>query len=1510
MAATATAYNITFGATVSGVSNGAYTGAGFQATPTAGQLDSDAWAVTGWSDGALAFGGTNTTGDYARGASAVAVTTGGFYNFTASPISASSLGIQPGGSDWAPGTVTLRIQNTTGGTLTSFDVAYKLYVRNDQARSNSFNFSYSSDNTTYTPVGALDYTSTAALDALGFVLNNRSTTITGLSIANNAYFYIRWSGADVGGSGSRDEFALDDISVTGYAAGTTSVQLTSASSGVSEGVGTTSITASITNPSGVNNTTVDLVLISGSAARVNSYTTQTLTFIAGSSANESVTITVTDNSACDGNAVIGFQLQNVAGGTSATIGTPDTHTLTITDNDVCTNVSFAVASATVSEGVGTYNVTVNITDPSGSQATGVDVVLVSGSGARINGFTSQTISFPTGSSTPINVTLTVTDDSECNGNGVLTFALQNLTGGSGTPTAGANRTLTVTDNEAVIGEVIARQAFDGLGSDTWTMTLTPAGISAATGAGDTPASQRILSATDSWQVSNTTQTLELGNLDVSGYSNTVLQVRVSGTSGNGTNGLDVPDEVRVFVAIDGGLYPFTPDITVTGYSNARYGYGSTGVASTTAGTPLTFTPAAGGDITNGYATINITIPNGTSTIDLRVVAENNSTLEFWNIDDIQVTGDRCNATYYSRNTGVVGDPIWSQTPSGTAGPATFSRFSSMVVQSPDVVDIDADTRVNLCTVDVGGDLDVNSNQQLTISGTALTVNGTMSGATDSEVVLNSEAPTAVVVASATTLFDLTVNTPFGTTVTGVLEFFGTLQLNTGNFDCTGNQVVLRSNATHTGRLGEITSATYTGNMKIERYIPAGYTRWRLFGSALASRFVANWQDDFITAGYPGSLYPDFDDPVGSNILWPSIRWYDETDTGPLQEDGLIGVSSSAQSLAQGQGFSVWCGDALGGTAAFIVDLQNGAPNIATTPITIPLTWTDTSDPAVDGWNLVSNPLPSAIRFDQISRGANVEDYVHIYNPATGNMGVYDISANGAGPGTEGASNIIQSSQGFWMQTTGAPGTTTVSETAKINDNSGGLFGGSVQTTNPAIRIQLTSGINSFSDEAMVVFHEGTPGLDGADAFKYVFSEDDAPQVATLVDGKAIAINGYGPLDQGMSIPVSVNVAVSGTYTLTVLQAGELGLTCISLEDLGTGIITPFAGSATYSFTIDEADDHTVGRFILHATPAIPLTITDPLCGTVEDGSASVMITDGPADVTWMDVDGMVLLTQPGTTVEAMIADLASGTYSVRVSSNGLCGDLQTAFTIDAPFVLEAVGLVSNATCSDTQDGAVDLLVMGGVGPFSFEWNDADNSTTEDLLAGAGTYTVTITDANGCSWASDAFVIADNGPVAEFAADHTTVLINEPVAFANTFAEGPSFWEFGDGGTSDEQSPAHSWSEPGIYTVILTVDDGNCIASTSVDITVEVNTSVAQQAAGIAARAWATPQGIVVEHSYQNTNPVLIEVLDATGRSHMQRRIAAVPGRVVLPSEGLSTGIWFVRLTNSGQQTTFRVPLVR
>ena len=196
-----------------------FTGAGFSPNPIiAGRLNSNAWSFTGWSDGNLNFGATNISGDYARGTSTTAQTTGGVYAYTGVPGTAAnpSMMFQPGGSDFDPGTVTLRLQNNGTTIISQLALSYDLFVRNDQGRSNSFNFSWSTDNNTYTDVVALDYASIAAPDALGWLQvgtsPSRSTNITGITFTPGSSFYLRWTSTSTG-AGSRDEVGIDNIAV-------------------------------------------------------------------------------------------------------------------------------------------------------------------------------------------------------------------------------------------------------------------------------------------------------------------------------------------------------------------------------------------------------------------------------------------------------------------------------------------------------------------------------------------------------------------------------------------------------------------------------------------------------------------------------------------------------------------------------------------------------------------------------------------------------------------------------------------------------------------------------------------------------------------------------------------------------------------------------------------------------------------------------------------------------------------------------------------------------------------------------------------------------------------------------------------------------------------------------------------------------------------------------------------------------------------------------------------------
>ncbi|MBC8173250.1 MAG: hypothetical protein H7X71_05015, partial [Chitinophagales bacterium] len=191
-----------------------FDGSGFDPAPSDGQLDSDTWSVTGMSDGDLDFGGTATTGDLARGTSTGFETVSGLY--AASIFGDQALMVQPADDDFTPGTIILKIENSTGAEITQLDAEYSIYQLNDKNSSSSFNFSYSPDNVSYTDIPALDYATSETAD-FSIFSEFKSTSLTGLSIAAGDYFYIRWKSDDVSGTGDRDEIALDNIAITGYA---------------------------------------------------------------------------------------------------------------------------------------------------------------------------------------------------------------------------------------------------------------------------------------------------------------------------------------------------------------------------------------------------------------------------------------------------------------------------------------------------------------------------------------------------------------------------------------------------------------------------------------------------------------------------------------------------------------------------------------------------------------------------------------------------------------------------------------------------------------------------------------------------------------------------------------------------------------------------------------------------------------------------------------------------------------------------------------------------------------------------------------------------------------------------------------------------------------------------------------------------------------------------------------------------------------------------------------------
>lgn len=193
-------------------------------------------------------------------------------------------------------------------------------------------------------------------------------------------------------------------------------------------------------------------------------------------------------------------------------------------------------------------------------------------------------------------------------------------------------------NDALGQVVIGKQGFETSG-ETWNYSSSGGGAS-TTNSG-TPNNQRIRTGSRSYQISNTTGTITLDDISVSGYSDVSVIVRISSISTNATNGADAADYLRVFSKLNTNSFASNTetasDITVKGNSNSRWSYNTTG-QTTTSGSNVVVSGTSGENTGVIYSTLIINIPNGTNTVGLKIISTNDATAEVWCIDDIEIIG--------------------------------------------------------------------------------------------------------------------------------------------------------------------------------------------------------------------------------------------------------------------------------------------------------------------------------------------------------------------------------------------------------------------------------------------------------------------------------------------------------------------------------------------------------------------------------------------------------------------------------------------------------------------------------------------------------------------------------------------------------------------------------------------------------------------------------------------------------------------------------------------------------
>jgi PKD repeat protein len=207
----------------------------------------------------------------------------------------------------------------------------------------------------------------------------------------------------------------------------------------------------------------------------------------------------------------------------------------------------------------------------------------------------------------------------------------------------------------------------------------------------------------------------------------------------------------------------------------------------------------------------------------------------------------------------------------------------------------------------------------------------------------------------------------------------------------------------------------------------------------------------------------------------------------------------------------------------------------------------------------------------------------------------------------------------------------------------------------------------------------------------------------------------------------------------------------SLAAVGTGGLAPYtflwSNSATtatinalaagsYTVTVTDANGCTgTSTTSLAATfPTInPNVTTTPAVCTALNGSATVAPTGGTAPYTYAWSDG-------GTA--ATISNKAAATYSVTITDANGCSTTGTAVITASSGTLTASATTTPATCT-AANGTATATPTGGTGPFTYAWSNGGTSATISGLV-AGTFTVTVTDANGCIATATATVAASSG----------------------------------------------------------------------------------------------------------------------------------------------------------------------
>ena len=354
-------------------------------------------------------------------------------------------------------------------------------------------------------------------------------------------------------------------------------------------------------------------------------------------------------------------------------------------------------------------------------------------------------------------------------------------------------------------------------------------------------------------------------------------------------------------------------------------------------------------------------------------------------------------------------------------------------------------------------------------------------------------------------------------------------------------------------------------------------------------------------------------------------------------------------------------------------------------------------------------------------------------------------------------------------------------------------------SNGAIDIDVTGGSNyTYSWDN----GETTQDLTGISAGTYTVTVTDANNgcmdqiTASITNLSDITVTSVVTNEACGDGTGAIDLTVTGATTLT--YNWSTGQTTEDLTGLSAGTyectVVNTATNCTQVISVD----------VLNTTSGVTATgvVTDENCGNA-NGDITLTVSGGSGNYTYVWSNGETIQN---------ITNLSAGNYSVTVTDVADGCQFNTGFTVQSTSTFNVSVLsFTNENCGDGT-GAIDIDVTGGFGSYTYAWSNGE--TTEDITGlSASTYTVTVTNAFGCS--QDVSVDISNNSDLTVLEAFTNENCSDGTGSIDLTVSGSSniSYAWSNGATTEDLTGLSA----GTYTCTITNNTSGCITTLSIDI---------------------------------------------------------------------------------------------